>query len=438
MHRGSIRFLQTLVCGNSMADQLSADLFTALCDIPLIDPHSHIEPLSPVSKTLDDILGYHYYTELAHSAGMSQAPLQATVSPRERVKAILGHMNRFDNTAQYAWFIEIVRVFLGQNILRLDEVDADTLFDIGVKVFSQPDWESQVFAKTKLEAIFLTNEFDDPLAGFDTNKYVPCLRTDTLVFKLHEASTKERLAKVTGISVENASTVRAAIRKLFEHFVAKNAKACAISLPPNFSPLPVSDVELDAALAAKTPTDAQLVATSQAVFWMLAEHCREFRLPFDLMIGVNRRVYETGVFQGQDLFDQRTSLLQYRALFNAFLDVKFPVSVLCGNSNQELVSHAWIFPNVITSGHWWYSNIPGQIRSDLTGRLQAVPKTKQVGYYSDAYKLEFVLPKFNMYRRVLANVLADEFVRPGQLTETEAVALGKRLLRDNTREIFKI
>jgi glucuronate isomerase len=52
--------------------------------------------------------------------------------------------------------------------------------------------------------------------------------------------------------------------------------------------------------------------------------------------------------------------------------------------------------------------------------------------------LEFVLPKYNMYRRVLADTLADDFVRPGRLTETEAVALGKRLLRDNVREIFGV
>ena len=51
---------------------------------------------------------------------------------------------------------------------------------------------------------------------------------------------------------------------------------------------------------------------------MLAELCREYALPFDLMIGVNRRVYAHGVYQGQDLFDQRTSLIQYARLFNAF------------------------------------------------------------------------------------------------------------------------
>lgn len=399
-----------------MHDSLVNDLYSAFCAIPLIDPHSHIDPFRPVSQTLDDILGYHYYTELAHSAGMSQAPLAKDVPPRERVRAILNHMDRFDNTAQYAWFVEIAQQFLGHPRATVTAADADALFDQATTLFAQPNWEQQVFAKTNLEAIFLTNEFDDPLEGFDCTKYIPCLRTDTLVFKFHEPGVKERLAKVTGIDAGDGPTLRKAIRALFERFLKYNVKACAISLPPDFTPTP----------------------DGNAIFWMLAEHCREFKLPFDLMIGVNRRVYENGVFQGQDLFDQRTSLIQYRQLFNAFPEVTFPISVLTSVQNQELVSYSWIFPNVVTNGHWWYSNIPTYIRNDLTGRLQAVPKTKQIGYYSDAYKLEFVLPKFNMYRRLLAQTIADEFVRPGRLTETQAVALGQRLLRDNVREIFKI
>jgi glucuronate isomerase len=404
-----------------MSDQIVNDLYSAFCAIPLIDPHSHIEPLSPVSKTLDDILGYHYYTELAHSAGMSQEPLGKQVSPKDRVRAIVSHMDRFDNTAQYSWFVEIAKSFLGFQGNQVTSKDADSLFDTAQKVFSQPDWEAQVFRKTNLEAIFLTNEFDDPLEGFDTNRYIPCLRTDTLVFRLHEPEVRERLAKVTGIEVKEVTHLRQAIRKLFERFIAKNAKACAISLPPGFSPV--------ANMNSLSP---------QGVFWMLAEHCREFKLPFDLMIGVNRKVYRNGVYQGQDLFDQRCSLIQYIELFNAFPEVTFPISVLSSNQNQELVGHAWIFPNVVTNGHWWYSNIPTYIANDLRGRLQAVPKTKQIGYYSDAYKLEFVLPKYNMYRRVLAEILASDFVRPGKMTETQAMDLGKRLLRDNVREIFKI
>jgi glucuronate isomerase len=171
---------------------------------------------------------------------------------------------------------------------------------------------------------------------------------------------------------------------------------------------------------------------------MLAECCREFELPFDLMIGVNRRVYESGVSQGQDLFDQRTSLAQYAKLFNAFPEVTFCVSVLSSGQNQELVSYSWIFPNVVTSGHWWYSNIPAYIERDARARLQAVPKTKQIGYFSDAYKLEFVLPKYNMYRRILAQILADDFIRPRVYTEAQAMEMARLLLRDNARRIFGV
>ena len=174
------------------------------------------------------------------------------------------------------------------------------------------------------------------------------------------------------------------------------------------------------------------------VFWLLAEHCREFKLPFDLMIGVNRQVYREGVYQGQDLFDQRTSLIQYRELFNALPDVTFCISVLSSGQNQELVSYSWIFPNVMTSGHWWYSNVPAYIEADLRARLQAVPKTKQLGYYSDAYKLEFVLPKFNMYRRVLAKVLLDDFIRTRIYTEEKALDMARLLLRENARRIFGV
>ena len=415
------------------ADTLVRDLTTALDAIPIIDPHSHIDPLAPVSKSLDDILGYHYYTELAHSAGMSQEPLAKDVSPRERVRAIVRHMDRYDNTAQYAWFVDIARTFLGFQGTRLAANDADKLFDAAEKTFGQKDWEQQVFAKTKLEKIFLTNEFDDPLEGFDTTRYIPCLRTDSLVFHLDRAETRERLFKATGVRLMDAGSLRKAIATLFMHFTRKGAKACAISLPPDFEPAHYDDEYLYEQIRFHDCRDI-----APGVFWLIAEFCREFKLPFDLMIGVNRRVYMNGVYQGQDLFDQRTSLIQYRRLFNAFPEVTFPISVLTSGQNQELVAYSWIFPNVVPNGHWWYSNIPAYIRKDLGERLQAVPKTKLIGYYSDAYKLEFVLPKYAMYRRVLAGVLADEFIRPGLMSETEAVALGTRVLRDNVREIFKV
>ncbi|GIW82590.1 MAG: hypothetical protein KatS3mg105_4397 [Gemmatales bacterium] len=425
-----------------MADEkLVNELYAEICRIPLIDPHSHINPHRPTSRTLDDILGYHYYTELAHSAGMSKEPLSEKTSPRERVRAILTYMERFDNTVQYQWFVDIAQTFLGFQKERVEAADCDALYDAAEEKMAQKDWEDQVLRQSNIEKVFLTNDFDDPLEGFDTNRYVPCLRTDDLVFHLAKLDVRQRLSKATGIEVGDASALRKAVGKLFDHFRQHQARACAISLPPDFSPEKVSDSDLSAVLA-KTSRGQDLSADEQRLcqngtFWMLAEYCHELRMPFDLMIGVIRRVYEAGVFQGQDLFDQRTSLIQYRKLFNAFPNVAFCLSVLTTNQNQELGSFSWIFPNVMTSGHWWYANIPAYIELDARYRLQAVPKTKQIGYYSDMYKLEFGLPKYNMYRKILAKILAEDFVRGRGYSTEQAVELARLLLRDNARRLFQ-
>jgi glucuronate isomerase len=422
-----------------LTDTLTRDLYTEICAIPLIDPHSHINPLAPAARNLDEILGYHYYTELAHSAGMDRSPLASTVPPRERVRAILAHMDRFDNTAQYGWFLEIARTFLGFQGDRLTAADADSLWTAAEKCMKQPDWANQVLKKANIETVFLTNDFDDPLEGFDATRYVPCLRTDDLVFDLDMPEVRRRLAKATNIEMGDSTTLRLSLMALFEHFIRHGARACAISLPPDFTPETVSESELDRMLKGPAINDpGHRPARSTAVFWILAEQCRYFGLPFDLMIGVNRRVFTGGVHQGKDLFDQRTSLIQYAELFNAFGEVPFCISVLTSAQNQELASYSWIFPNVVTSGHWWYSNIPVYIERDTRARLQAVPKTKQLGYYSDMYKVEFGLPKFNMYRRILARILADDFVRPGIMNEKGAVDLARLLLRDNARRIFKV
>jgi len=406
----------------------------------LIDPHTHINPHAPASKNLADIMGYHYYTELAHSAGMPRERIEEPgLDPKEKVGRLIEWLPQIGNTVQYSWLLEICKQFFDFKGDDLHASNWEALYDSSLVKMSAPDWDEQVLKRSGLEAVFLTNDFDDPLTGFNTKKYIPCLRTDDLVFKLSTRDVCDRLQQVSGIDLNSVASLRRAIGALFVHFTKHNAKACAISLPPDFAPGHVDEADVEP-LVKKLPhalTADESKTLSSWVFWTLAEFCAEFRLPFDLMIGVNRRVYQQGVSQGQDLFDQRTSLIQYAKLFNAFPQVTFPISVLSHAANQELVSYSWIFPNVVTNGHWWYSNIPSFIENDCRSRLEAVPRNKQIGYYSDMYKLEFALPKFAMYRRVLAKVLVEDFVIHRGWSEDQALELGKTILRDNVERIFK-
>lgn len=426
-----------------MTDTVRDSIYEAIASIRLIDPHTHINPHAPASNTLADLLGYHYYTELAHSAGMPKSEIEEDgLSDRELVRRLVTNLSPIENTAQYRWLIEICRKFFGFSGDRLDESNWEEVYETSEKQMKIAEWPQMVLDQSNVEAVFLTNDFDDELEGFDSDTYIPCLRTDDLVFHLPKSQTRERLAACTGIELDGSlANLRESLRQRFEHFTGRGARACAISLPPDFCPTRVSDGRAttalnDVLLKGVMADPAQQTALSRSVFWTLAELCDDYGLPFDLMIGVNRGVYPDGVYQGQDLYDSRVSLIQYRELFNSFPQVKFPISVLASVTNQELVSYAWIFPNVITNGHWWYSNTPSFIARDAAARLEAVPQTKQIAYYSDAYKLEFVWPKFDMYRRILSGILSDHFVKGNGWSEERAIELGRRILRSNVDEIF--
>ena len=365
-------------------DPIARALFTEIARWPIYDPHSHIDAHRPAARNFDEILGYHYYTELAHSAGMPADQAAPELDPKTRGYNLAEHLHTIDNTIQYSWLLEIARTFHGFAHDRITPETISELYDRADREQSGPAWDREVWDKTRLEAVFLTNDFDDPLEGWDTRKYVPCLRTDDLVLKLHEPRTVERLRLVTDVDVQDYATLRQAVGVLFERFLAKGARACAISLPPDFAPLratprravtPVRRAIHCMDLRPEEHTDIR-----RAVFWMLAEFCAEFRLPFDLMIGPIRNIYPAGVADGRDLFDRRVSLHDYRELFNHFSNVTFPVSTLSPDAAAELVAYAWIFPNVVPMGYWWYSEHSDVYRGRPPARgSRRCPKRKSLG-----------------------------------------------------------
>ena len=427
-----------------MSEQLRTNIYNALDSIVLIDPHTHIDALNPASSSLADILGYHYYTELAHSAGLDKSLIEAPdITDRDKVQLLLSNLEPIQNTIQYSWFIEMCQEFFGFDGNIIDGSNWESLYDTAQAQLDTDKWSEQVLEQSRIEAVFLTNDFDDPLQGFDTNVYIPCLRTDDLVFHLANQEVRDRLEAATNTSLNSIADLRQAVAALFTHFKTNNAKACAISLPPSFRPSKISDGQattaLEQILAKGTGADASHIAAMASwMFWTITQQCESHQLPFDLMIGVNRRVYPNGVFQGQDLYDSRVSLIQYQELLNAFPTVTFPISVLASVTNQELASYAWIFPNVVTHGHWWYSNTPTFIEHDTAARLEAVPQTKQIGYYSDMYKLEFALPKFRMYKRILSKVLAERYVIDRNWSEQRAIEFGSTILRGNVESVFDV
>ena len=80
-----------------MSESLRERIFEQLDALTLIDPHTHIDPHAPAATTLADILGYHYYTELAHSAGMPKAQIEEPgLDPKEKVARLVEAVTRWN------------------------------------------------------------------------------------------------------------------------------------------------------------------------------------------------------------------------------------------------------------------------------------------------------------------------------------------------------
>jgi glucuronate isomerase len=230
------------------------------------------------------------------------------------------------------------------------------------------------------------------------------------------------------------------MKALAARFKGWGARSAAISTPPQFCAPAVDDADYDAAVR-KVLKGEELSCDERCVLQAgtihaVAEGCRETGMPFQIMYGAVRGAYPHGVYQGQDLPRGGDTIAGLLPLLNAYPDVTFCLSVLSDSQIHELNSYGWILQNVVLSGHWWYSTIPAYIQRDLAARLQSVPGNKLIGYYSDMYKLEFGLAKFNMYRRVMARTLAEEFIEPGYGTEEQAVELARAMLHGNAARIF--
>ena len=84
-----------------MSQELRKRIFDELDSLTIVDPHTHINAREPASKTLADVLGYHYYTELAHSAGMPREHIEHPgLSPKEKVGRLVEGLGPIENTIQ--------------------------------------------------------------------------------------------------------------------------------------------------------------------------------------------------------------------------------------------------------------------------------------------------------------------------------------------------
>jgi glucuronate isomerase len=422
-----------------MRSELSKRLETEISKMQVIDPHTHLQHKTPSAGIIGNIFGYHYIKMELSTAGMDVEKLMdESLLPDTFVENALPYISRVRNTTTWWGFMTICRA-LGFEDSTINEDNWKTLCDVASETMQQDNWYRKALDSINIKKSFLTNLPDEDMEGCDMEAFAPSLRTDEWVLDIDTAATREKMEKLTDSSVNSLSDLKACIRKTAERFVTIGAASMAISLPPDFHAFTVaeSDAALlyDKILQNKRLTDDELTRLKSHMLYSLFEICHELDLPFQLMLGVDRKIHRRLEWDGfsTDLGMMKT----FRDALNRFPKVKMVFSILNTILTHELAIYAKTFENCYAAGHWWYTFYPCIIKPMILERVQAVPYTKLVGWYSDSYYVEWTIAKIKLYIRSLSQALA-EIVEEEYMDEALALEVAKAMLWDNNMEIFGI
>ena len=192
----------------------------------------------------------------------------------------------------------------------------------------------------------------------------------------------------------------------------------------------ISDDEMEAALtrraqAGQLERDTYAAYIHEAFLTALEKRNVVFQFSF----GAEPLPFETA-----SRLSQRT-IAQLAGMIGRHPRLRFQCFLSSRHANQSLCTLARELPNLSLAGYWWHNFFPDTIRQVMAERLDMLPANKQVGFFSDAYCVEWTYGKALLVRKQMARVLADKILQ-GQFTRDEALAVARAILFDSPQTLL--
>ena len=439
------------------AARLTQTLIEGLAEIPMLDVHTHLDAGHLSARGLDDVVLYHMLVSELSSAGCpTRARLSEDRDPAEaraRLTEAIPYLPRILNTS--GWWG--ARIILGDLYELQDPPNAATWPKVDRIIrerAADPTWARDILRRAGVQRA--TTEWwrqrdgsaDDVLQyalewGFFARAQMGI--NDIPVYELERAWNQDRpgppLPVTLGASRPPAGRTIATVDDVHaavEHYVARIPYEAVLSTTQHISTdlnlRTVTDAEMTAALAHRgdaTTADRDAYASYILEAFLGALERRSPETLFQFSIGAEPLPYETGSKLRQEtIFEVAELAARHPAL-------QFQVFLASEHANQAFCTLARELPNISLSGFWWHNLFPGIIRKVMFDRLDMLPLNKQVGFFSDAYCVEWTYAKSVIIRRQLAEVLADK-VAQGQYTVDDALEIARRILFETPQELNRM
>lgn len=412
-------------------------LKTIVQPLPVVDIHTHIDPLEPAARDVGELVFYHYIVTELETAGIDRSRLSAAKTVEEKVDLFVSSAPLVANTITF-WCLRRV---LAQHGLDVEaDITKETLLQINQKIRANPSraaWPRQALVeRNNIRKTALTLNITEEIPTFDKEIFFGTLRMDDLLNSPGENNLRQFMA-VTGTSVESLSDFERAVGKRAAEFAQAGGKALTAGLPPEgvFVPpdRPAAEKLFDNLLRGKSLTLGDQSVLHNYLLDFFVGLASDLSLPFQLLLGVRRplpgntavSVLHPGL------------VTRFAPLFHKFSKTRFDLFLASVVHSQELVATAKNYSNLSLSGFWWYAFSPPYIRSMLTERLLALPVVKLHAFFSDAYNVEWSAGKLALLRKELSWVLA-ELIISGYLAESRTSETAESLLSKNAMRLYNL
>jgi len=428
----------------------------ALGQVPVLDIHTHLVGGHLGARGLHDILLYHMVVTDLYAAGCPSGA-RLTQYPRwpsdaeasQRIEEALPFLPAIQNTSSFWGVRWILQDLYGWR----EPITASSWRRLDALVRERADdraWHHSIFdrlniRRTGTEIARRGKGEDDTRLQYslEWGFFSRCQwgEFDTAVYELEHCWGRMPESPTPIGAGERAKTDRV-IRSLADVHAAITYYVNAIPYDQVISTATHLSTEIDHRLVSDSEMEAALARRGQAGIperdtyssyinetFLTELEKRGDRIVFQFSFGAEPLPYETGSRLRQE------TIRQLGELVGRHPKLKFQCFLSSRHANQSLCTLARELPNLSLAGYWWHNFFPDIIRQVMAERLDMLPTNKQIGFFSDAYCIEWTYAKAMIVRRQLARVLAEK-IDQGQYSLDEALAIAEAILYQSPQQIL--
>ncbi|MEW6751334.1 MAG: hypothetical protein AB1505_10205 [Candidatus Latescibacterota bacterium] len=433
------------------------EIYAALLEVPALDAHTHLVGGRLGARGLHDVLLYHMATSELYAAGcpsgerLTQYPgWPSAQEARARLEEALPYLPLVRNTAiSYG-----IRLILHDLYGVAGPVTPGNWQTVDAAIRERADdraWQREILRRANLgrcctEWVRRQDGADDEVLQYSLEWafFTRCQwgEWDTALYELERAWGEEpRPSTPIGPGrrppaerrIRSVDDVHQAVAWYVGHIPAGQVLSTATHLSTDIDYRAVTPEELEGALARRAcagPAERDTYASYvHEAFLAELEGRLAGKVVFQFSLGAEPLPHETG-----SRLSQRT-LVQVGEMVSRHPRLRFQCFLASRHAGQALCSLCRELPNLSLAGYWWHTFYPGSIRQAIEERLDMLPLNRQVGFFSDAYCLEWVYGKSLLVRRALAEVLADK-VDQGQYDRDLALDIARQVLYETPQSLL--